>query len=83
MNLLKLLSIAENFTIYEENGAFCIRVKDGDVGAIIIKDNINYYVTDCYVSGGGWAQIDMYELSELKDFCELIIESEKIEIKEK
>ena len=71
---LWLLTYAKQFHVTKRGDKWEIKSKKYDVGAMIFPDDaIKYYVTGCYNSGCDWRYIDMKELMDLKEFCELMV----------
>ena len=74
-NTLRFLETASRFDIeslgYDD---FEVRLRDSASGPMAQYHNglWSYYLTDCYNSSTDEIQIDIEELDELRDFCEIL-----------
>ena len=74
MEKLKLLSLGKNFKVEEiAKDVYDIQHINSELAATIDSDDIKYYLTGCYNSAFDWIEIEINDLLELKEFCELMI----------
>lgn len=80
---LRFLELARGFDVTRNSGddGYDIQEKDGTMVALIVEgdaiEDVRYFISGVYNSGSEFAEIDMYELTRLKEFCELLMKEGK------
>lgn len=77
MDMLKIIDLAQRFTITKTEQEYEIESNDSNIAASIDEEGeIQYFVTGVYNSGSDWFDINIEALDELKELCHLVIDQE-------
>jgi len=75
MDKLKLLDLGNDFIVEKKENGYNVRTINSDLEAHIdFLNTITYHLSGLYNNGSDSEEIDMENLLNLKEFCEIMVE---------